>query len=234
MKKPLAALALLSVFLPASVWAAASASPAPQTANYGDFYVGLGAGIVIPQSTSVTATGAITGSGNLNYDDGAGVLGMAGYHLNDYLAGEAEFGYSSVDYSNISGTLNGVSGTIGVSGHSSAVVGLANAIVSPLGRSLGVIPYAGGGLGFASTDSHISSLSVGGTTVPVNSSHSETDFALDAIAGLDVPVADGFSLGGRYQYLWINSSTSASGGGTTVHEGNFGANVLTVQVTYRF
>jgi len=36
-------------------------------------------GRVVPESTSVTIGGAITGSGNVNYDDGAAVLGMVGY-----------------------------------------------------------------------------------------------------------------------------------------------------------
>lgn len=236
MKKHLATFAFMLILVPTSVWAS---SIAPQTANYSDAYVGLGAGILVPQSTSLNFSGAITASGNINYDDGAAILGMAGYHFNDYLTGEVELGYSSFGYNNISGSITGGalgtgSGSIGVNGNIDALVGLANAIVTPLGRGNEVIPYIGGGLGFASIDATIHSLTFGGTTVADNASDSETDFALDAIVGFDVPVVDGFSVGGRYQYLWVNSGSTTTGGGITAHEGNFGSNIITAQATYNF
>lgn len=215
----------------------AFASEGIQTADYGKFYVGLGAGIVIPQDTNVSASGAVNGSGTLSYKNNASIMGMAGYRLNNYLTGEAELAYSSLDYDSVSGTLTGGglsgSGCVNVNGHVNAIVGLANAIVTPLGNK-DISPYLGGGIGFANTNSTINSLSSGGVTVADNTNNSETNLALDAIAGVNFRIADHFSLGGRYQYLWVNSSTTSSGSGITQKEGNFGAHVLTAQATYNF
>jgi opacity protein-like surface antigen len=77
-------------------------------------------------------------------------------------------------------------------------------------------------------------LSFGGSTATVSSSHSETDLAWDAVAGADVALGEHVSLGGRYQFVWIDSGSSASGGGVTGKSGNFGAHVVTAQATYRF
>src|SRR5271170_4086684 len=140
-------LAVALVFVGSVVSVSAHAEVGTQTANYGNFYVGLGAGIVVPDSTSVTISGAVTGSGNVSYDVGPAVLGMVGYHFNDLFAAEGEVGYSSLDYSNISGSLTAgslgtVSGKIGVNGNVDAVLGLVNGLITPLGKS-GLSPYLG-------------------------------------------------------------------------------------------
>ena len=228
MKKYPLALYVLSALLPTGAWA----SSAPQTANYGDFYVGAGVGIVVPQSTNISASGVINGSGTVSYKDSAAILGMAGYHFNDYLAGEGELGYTSFDYGNVTGSLGGLSGSLAVNGHVDALVGLANAIVTPLGRKEAWVPYVGGGLGFANTNSSISA--VGNTTFSSAVTNDETNLALDAIVGVDFPVASGFSLGARYQYLWVDSSSTSSGSGETASEGNFGVSIITAQATYQF
>ncbi len=194
MKKLLALAVSLIALSSTTAEAAPSAADGTQTTNYENFYVGLGAGVVVPESTSVTISGSITGSGNVNYDDGAAVLGMVGYHFNDFVAGEGELGYSSFDYNNISGSLTAgslgtITGTIGVNGSVSTVVGLFNAIITPLGKNK-LSPYIGGGLGFASTDAKVNSLSANGTTALVNSSNSETDLAADGIVGLNFAVTD--------------------------------------------
>src|ERR1017187_1372531 len=97
----LAALAVAIAFVGSAASTAGNAADAVQTANYGNAYVGVGAGVLIPQSTSWTMSGSVTGSGTINYNNGAAIIGMAGYHFNDYLASEAELGYSSFDYSNL-------------------------------------------------------------------------------------------------------------------------------------
>lgn len=228
MRKHLLTLSVLSALLPTGAWA----STAPQAANYGDFYVGLGAGLVVPQSTNISASGVVNGSGTVNYKESAAILGMAGYHFNDYLAGEGELGYTSLDYGNATGSIGGLSGSLAINGHVDAIVGLANAIVTPLGRKDFWVPYVGGGLGFANTNSSISS--VGATTFSSAVTNDETNLALDAIVGVDFPVASGFSLGARYQYLWVDSSSTSNGGGETANEGNFGASIITAQAKYQF
>ena len=233
----LAALAVAIAFVGSAASTAGNAADAVQTANYGNAYVGVGAGVLIPQSTSWTMSGSVTGSGTINYNDGAAIIGMAGYHFNDYLASEAELGYSSFDYSNLSGTLTAgsttASGSIGINGSVDAVIGLANGIVTPWGNK-GFSPYIGGGLGFANYNTKVNSLTVGTTTVGVNSSNNATDLALDAIVGLNYAVTDKFSIGGRYQYLWFDSSSTTTTGSLTVNEGNFGASIITAQLTYNF
>lgn len=231
MKKHLLALSVLSILVPCSAQADA-------TFNSGSAYGGIGGGIVIPQNTNISVSGAITGAGQIHYKDGAGITGSLGYHFNDYFAGEAQIGYSRVNYNHVSGTLSAgtfgsFSGNLGIDGHASAFTGLLNGIVTPF-HNLSFSPYIGGGIGFARTSSHINSLNDGVTTLTVDSSDSKTDFAADALVGFDVPVAKGFSLGGRYQYLWINSGTTSTDGGVTGKEGNFGANVITAQATFKF
>ena len=231
MKKHLIAVSALVAILPISAMATPS-STMPQTANYGNFYVGAGLGVVVPESTNISASGPVSGSGNISYKDNAAILGMAGYHLNDYVTGEAELGYTSLDYDTASGSIGGLSGSVPVGGHVSAIVGLANAIATPLGRKEAWVPYVGAGLGFANSNSTITSI---GTYTFTNSvTSNETNLALDALVGVDFPLSDGFSLGARYQYLWVDSSQSSTTNGETASEGNFGANIITAQATYQF
>src|ERR1700692_4651248 len=121
-RAPLTALAALIIALASS----------QASANFGNFYVGASAGLVIPESTKISITGSVvTGSGEINYKNAAAFTGFVGYNIPANLAGEAELGYSSVDYDNISGTLTAgslapISGKINVSGHNDAVLGLFN------------------------------------------------------------------------------------------------------------
>jgi len=212
------------------------------TATWGNFYAGLSGGGVITEDVNISATGTVGGvasnaSGKISYKNAAAITGLAGYHFNDYVAGEAELGYASVDYDKISGsgTVGAVtfSGTATLNGHTDVVMGVANAIVTPLGRSR-FSPYVGAGLGFANLDSHLNSVSAAGVTQTVNASESETDFAFDVLAGFDYAVTDNLLLGGRYRYLWINTSSSATSGGLTTKSGDTSAHVITANVTWRF
>jgi opacity protein-like surface antigen len=238
-RAPLTALPALIIALASSQASAAAPTMQPASANFGNFYVGASAGLVIPESTKISITGSVvTGSGEITYKNAAAFTGFVGYNITDNLAGEAELGYSSVDYDNISGTLTAgslspISGKINVSGHNDAVLGLFNAIVHPLGkRSLS--PYVGAGVGFADIDSKVNSLSAGGSTASVNASQSETDLAVNGIAGVDLAVTDNLSIGGRYRYLWINSAASTTASGVTGKTGDFTAHVLTAQATLHF
>lgn len=197
--------------------------------DIGRAYVGASAGVVIPDDVHETLTGAIAGSATLSAKAGGAVTGLIGYHLNDYLAAEGELGYASFEKDSLSGTLNGVVGSAPVSGRVDMVLGFANAIVTPLGRSR-VTPYLGGGVGFASFDDRTDS--VGG--IVVNSSGTGTDFAANFIAGIDVAVADRWSVGGRYRFIWMNSASTTSDGTTTIKKDDFTAHILTVNGTFHF
>ena len=232
MKKFLYTLPFLTVLL------AAPAQSEPFTFGNGNAYASIGAGVAIPQDTSVSVSGSITGTGKLGYKDGLALTGSLGYHFNPYLAGEAELAWSRVDYDHLNGTLTAGllgagSGSVGVNGHASAFIGLLNGIVKPFG-DLRVTPYIGAGVGLAATKSVINSESFQGATATVNSSENKTHFAMDGLAGFDIPVQKGFSVGGRYQYLWINSKETYTSGGLTEKDGNFGASVITAKATFHF
>jgi opacity protein-like surface antigen len=233
--------AILAIALALVSSHAAAAAPTKQlnVADFGNFYIGASAGIVIPQSTEVTISGAITGSGDINYKNAAAITGFIGYNFTDNIAAEAELGYSSVDYDNVEGTLTAGSlgtgsGTIAVHGHNDAVIGLINAILHPLGRHNTLSPYVGAGIGFAAIESKVDSLSFGGTTATVNAEQSETDLALNGIAGVNLAVTDNITIGARYRYLWINSEDSTTASGVTGNVGNFSAHVITGQATAHF
>ncbi len=207
------------------------------TMDIGNAYVGLSGGIIIPDDVHDTYSGTITGSSNTSFKTGAAVTGFAGYHFNNFIAGEAELGYAAYDYDKASGTLSSggttLTGSIGVNGDVTAWTGFANAIITPLGRA-GFSPYIGGGLGFASVDAKINSVTLGGTTLAVNSKRSETDFAANILAGFDFPVSNNFALGARYRFVWINSGGTSTSSGTTTKEDNATAHVISVTAKYRF
>lgn len=214
----------------------------PRTATWGKFYAGITAGAVIPEDVNLSASGTVGGvassaSGKISYKNAAAVSGLVGYHLNDYLAGEAELGYASVDYDHItgSGTVGSVtfSGTATVNGHTDVLTGMVDGIVTPMGRSR-ISPYVGAGVGFANLDSHLDSVSAAGVTQTVNASESETDFAFNVLAGIDFAVTDSLSLGARYRYLWINTSSSSTSAGLTTKSGDTTAHVITANATWRF
>lgn len=237
--RTLTAFALIAALACSQAHAATPTTMQPTSATFGNFYAGASAGALIPESTKLTLTGSIvSGAGELNYKDAAAFTGFVGYNITDNLAAEAELGYSSVDYDNVSGTLTAgtltpVSGKINLSGHSTGVLGIFNAIVHPMGKGR-LSPYLGAGVGFAAIDSKLNSANDGTTTVTVNGSHSETDLALNGIAGVDYAVTDNVSLGARYRYLWINSADSTTASGETLKAGDFTAHVLTAQATLHF
>jgi opacity protein-like surface antigen len=65
-----------------------------------------------------------------------------------------------------------------------------------------------------------------------NQSHSDTDFAADAIIGFDYAVSPQISIRARYQFLWVISASS--GNGVTGSNSDFTGHVLTATATFRF
>ncbi len=201
----------------------------PAMMNVGRAYVGASAGVVIPNDLHATFGGGIAGSGDFSFKAGGAGTGFIGYHFNDMLAGEGELGVTSADSDKFSGTLNGVPVTATIDGSLTTVFAFANLIVTPLGRS-GFSPYIGGGIGFASVDDTINS--IGG--VGVASTGRETDFAANLMLGLDFAVADRWSVGARYRFVWINTASSASAGGINASIDDLTAHVITATATFHF
>jgi opacity protein-like surface antigen len=233
MKKLFLAMALCAFGTPAF---AASSIHAP--VHYGNFYLGAGYGGVLPNESKISFSGAITGSGDLEYKTSAMFTGVAGVYFTDYLAVEAELDYSEVEYNGVSGTLTGGilgtgTGTLSIDGQDTYVLGMANALLSPFGRS-GFSPYLGAGAGVAHAESNLDNLHFDGSSAVVNAKQSKTSLALAGIAGLDYVLGRQLSIGARYRYLWIDSADTSAGGGVTTNFEDFKTHVLSAQVTYRF
>ncbi len=197
--------------------------------NVGDAYVGASGGVIIPNKLHGTFSGAITGSGDLSFKAGAVGTGFFGYHLNDYLAVEAQGGFASFDEDSFSGTLSGVSGSASISGRVNTVVGLGNVIVTPFGRS-GFAPYFGAGAGYAWFGEKVNS--IGG--IAVNTTNRDSGMAANGILGFDAVVASRWSIGARYQFLWVNIANTTTSNGVTTKQDNFTAHVITVTAAFHF
>lgn len=227
MKKYLLSLAVFAAFLPLN--AHANSDQLTPFIDFGDAYVGVGANLILPSARSVSANNALlTGSGSLHFNTGGGGSLYAGIHINPLLAAEATLGYGTYSYDHISGTLNGFTGSVNTSGRDDEGVGLLNLLVTPF-HSYGVSPYFGGGVGAVYLHSKLDAGTVGGLTY-TGGSNNKVGFAADGLIGADVALGKGLTLGGRYQYIWADTST-------TVHSINLGdskANVFTLQAKYTF
>lgn len=236
----------ISAFAVAALVAAVAAPHAnAQTTNVGDFYAGLNAGVLIPDDVSIKASAndvlgaeTVTVSGNIDFDTGAAAGIFGGYHVNDWLAVEGDLQYGGIEYNSfhgvaaVTGPISGSLSSFSIKGHADTYTFLANAIVSPFGRAgwNGFSLYIGGGAGFTTFDSQLDSISSGGTTASVNESHSETDFAANAIVGVDYAVTPQISIGGRYQFLWVSLGNIIPG----ATNGDFTGHMLTANLTYHF
>jgi opacity protein-like surface antigen len=206
--------------------------------RHGNFYLGAGYGGVLPQDSKITFTGAVRGSGDLEYKTSGAFSGLAGFHLSEYLAVEAQIDYSEIDYNGVDGTLTGGAlgtgtGTMNVQGQNTVILGMANALISPLGRD-GFAPYIGVGAGVANMESNLDTIGFNGSTATVNASDSKSGLALAGIVGADAVVGRQLSLGGRYRYLWVDSASSFRGNGVTTDMEDFKSHIVSLQLAFRF
>ncbi len=209
----------------------AQAQPAQSaTMNIGRAYVGAAAGIIIPDDLDGTFTGALAGGGHFTFTVGPAFTGLIGYHLNGILAVEGELGYASSDYDRFNGSLNGVAVSASAKGSVYTTILLANVLATPLGASSGFSPYIGGGLGLANLDSTINA--IGG--MGVHNTSNATDFAANLVAGFALDASGGWSIGGRYRFVWVNTSGTTTSGGSTIRRNDFTAHVITANATFRF
>ena len=178
------------------------------------FYVGFGAGADfpsdIPFSVHVNAAGlAVAVTGHVNLDTSAAGSATFGYRFNDYFATEGEFGYADFGISSINLKVSALglskSGKFGLDGDVETFTGFANLVVTPWGHNR-FTPYIGGGIGFGNTNTKVKSVSVPGLgALPISQSNSETDFAAQAIVGVDFALTSRFDIGARYKFFWIDS-----------------------------
>ena len=185
----------------------------------GKGYVGLETGLVLLGDVGIggggTAGNGITysGSGEFQFDNGFGLGFIAGYRLSDWITAEVEGAYSSVDYDNLTGSLTAsnetntstISGTVDVDGQITALSGVFNLLLTPkITDGDTVRPFVGVGAGVLSYDDEIDSIN----GVAVDGSESDTVFAYQFKAGLDVDVSDSFSVGASYSYVGAETGDS--------------------------
>jgi opacity protein-like surface antigen len=185
----------------------------------------------------LSSAGTIVGSGDVSFDSGVvGTVGL-GFNFNRWLAMEVEGGYASVGIDKINGTLSSggttITGSADVDGDVRTWLGMVNLFVRPLGMGR-ISPYIGGGAGVAHSKTEIRSVSGGGSTIVVNSSSDQTDFAAQGIAGLDVAVLPNFSVGARYRFFWADSGRSLTQNGSTATSDDATAHVFEARGTFHF
>jgi opacity protein-like surface antigen len=126
-------------------------------------------------------------------DDGWRIGGAVGYSLGAILAIEGEISYLNQDFD----VAEDDGGEFDVDGDASIFTGMVNLVAGfPVGSIFR--PYIGGGLGFAHVSLNDLDLDVGAEL-----DDSDTSFAAQAFAGLDVMLTDNMALGGRYRLLHI-------------------------------
>jgi outer membrane protein W len=198
-------------------------------ANVGKFYGGISGGVIIPDKLHGTFSGGIVGSGDLSFKVGPAGSGLFGYYLNDYLALEGQVAYAAFDEDNFAGTLNGITSSAPIKGQVTTVLGVGNVIFKPFGRS-GFSPYVGAGAGYGYFYEKVDS--IGG--IAVGSRSTDSGLAADGILGFDVAIARQWSLGARYQFVWVNISSSTTSNGVTTKQDNFTAHVIGATATFHF
>lgn len=233
------------VTIVATLIAAVAVPASAQTLQAGGLYVGLSAGALFPSGIDQTTRGTIaglpvSGSGKLGFEPGAIVGARVGYQVNDYLAAEADLSYTRYRYDRMDGRLT--AGPLAIDGstfdgHVSKWLGFVNAVVTPWGRAglSGFSPYVGAGIGFSSYEAKVSSITAGSLgTLAVNSKTSKTDFAANAMVGIDYALTEHVSIGARYRFIWTDSAISETAGGITTESGNARHHVVATTLTYRF
>jgi opacity protein-like surface antigen len=140
----------------------------------------------------------------IDTDDGWRIGAALGYSFNRWLAIEGEIGYMTQDFESVvfddaSGEFVLLDGDeFDLGGDISILTGMVNAIIGfPLG---GIFrPYVGAGIGAAhvNADADISAISF-------SLDDSDTVFAAQAFAGIDVLISDNVAIGGRARYLHLS------------------------------
>jgi len=163
-------------------------------------------------SAAASAYGVtVTASGNFTFDPGYGVTGALGYQFNEFVSIEGEVGYGVVEYNNVEGNLNAtvggttytVSGSADIDGEVEMLTGIANIILSPMGKEK-FSPYVGGGIGVVDWEDKVNSVG----TLTVNGKETGSDLMANGIVGFDYKMDDDIAIGARYRYLWADTGQS--------------------------
>jgi outer membrane protein W len=218
----------------ASLLALAAFAQAPKPSK---FYIGLGVGPIIPQSVSANLTGTIAGSGTLKFNASGFVGLLIGYRLTDHFVVEGEGGWTLYDSFSLTGTFSGsggpLPGTIPLNGDMHTWLGLLNVLYRPRRQSARLVPYVGAGVGGAGLEWLVDSRP--GGSIPLSLRGGSGGVAPDGIAGAEYSLTKQFSLGGRYNFVAIESDgPTLSGGGIFLRHSKPYLHILQATGTYRF
>jgi opacity protein-like surface antigen len=136
-------------------------------------------------------------------EDGWRVGGAIGYAFSSWLALEGELGYMTQDFDSVvfdeaSGEFDSLEGEqFDLDGDTSIFTGMVNAV---LGVPMGVLrPYVGVGVGGAIVD-----IDAAVTDLDFSLADSDTVFAAQGFAGIDISISENLAIGGRARYLHLD------------------------------
>ena len=201
------------------------------------FYLGLGVGPIIPQSVSANLTGTIAGSGTLKFNASGFVGLLVGYRLTDHFSLEGEGGWTLYDSYSLTGSFSNAGGSlpgmIPLNGDMHTWLGLLNGLYRPRQQSARVAPYFGAGIGAAGVEWLVDSRP--GGSVPLSLRGGSGGFAADGIVEIDYYLTKRFALGGRYNFVAIETDgPTIRGGGIVLHHSKPYAHILQATGTYHF
>lgn len=218
----------------ASFWALAAFAQGPEPAK---FYLGLGVGPIIPQGVSANVNGSISGRGTLKFNASGFVGVLVGFQFTDHFGIEGEGGWTLYDSYSLTGTFSRLgsplAGTILLNGDMHTWLGLLNVLYRPRGQSARLAPYFGAGVGAAGLEWLVDSRP--GGSIPLSLRGGSGGFAPDGIAGVEYSVTKRFSLGGRYNFVALETNgPTLSGGGIVLGHSKPYLHILQATGTYRF
>jgi len=184
-------------------------------------YVSLGGGYNLATGADVEAkpTGGATQTGTVTFDGGFAGLAAIGYGFGNGFRVELEGNFRGNKVDSISQSIGGKA----TSGSQYTYGAMVNALYD-FDFGIGVLPYIGGGVGYAFTDwdgVRGSTTNSGGTQLRVDDDDGQ--FAYQGIVGLALPLYDllpGLSVTGEYRYFAtldpeLDGSRRAPGGAST-------------------
>jgi Outer membrane protein beta-barrel domain len=208
-----------------------------QASDVSKFYLGIGVGPIIPQAVTSNLSGAITGSGKLEFNASGFVGLVGGYRLAKHFGIDVEGGWTLYDSHDLVGAFSQSSGPLAgdipLNGDMHTWLGLGNFVFWPHREGARLAPYFGAGLGAAGLEWLVDSRPGGRTILSLRGG--STRLAADAVAGVDYALRKRFSLGGRYSFVYVPSEIpTISGAGITLAHSAPKIHLLQMVGTYRF
>ena len=191
----------------------------------------------MPPDVTAGISGAIVGSGTLQFN-ASGFVGLViGYRMTDHFGIEGEAGWTLYDSRDLVGTFSRAGSTlpgdIPLNGDMHTWLSMANFVYRPRRREARLAPYFGAGIGAAGLEWLVDSRPGGSIVLSLRGG--STSLSPDAMAGLEYSISKRFSLGGRYSFVHVASAVpTISGGGITLIHSAPEMHLLQMVGTYRF